>query len=216
MVTVKLGTKKFNPDVTVPGLDEVGFASKTIVTTLRAGFNLGKFEVDIGQDGIYIKVETSNGPMKFIQMMGIGAYKPFAAYYKCASHVKAEEGSSDGKFFYGMRTNEWVDLAKEPLTTGASNSEGDSAVCAGVSGVSSDFGGKESTFDEEDNFTSPNQVGYSNNNICLDHVSMTTLNMEQMIFQVNQVKTFIDRQVCLLYTSPSPRDLSTSRMPSSA
>ena len=25
-----------------------------------------------------------------------------------------------------------------------------------------------------------------------------------------------DREVCLLYTSPSPRDLSTSRMPSSA
>ena len=25
-----------------------------------------------------------------------------------------------------------------------------------------------------------------------------------------------DRQICLLYTSPSPRDLSTSRMPSSA
>ena len=27
---------------------------------------------------------------------------------------------------------------------------------------------------------------------------------------------FTDTQVCLLYTSPSPRDLSTSRMPSSA
>ena len=26
----------------------------------------------------------------------------------------------------------------------------------------------------------------------------------------------VDRQACLLYTSPSPRDLSTSRMPSSA
>ena len=29
-------------------------------------------------------------------------------------------------------------------------------------------------------------------------------------------ETFSDEKVCLLYTSPSPRDLSTSRMPSSA
>ena len=30
------------------------------------------------------------------------------------------------------------------------------------------------------------------------------------------IQTFVQRQACLLYTSPSPRDLSTSRMPSSA
>ena len=30
------------------------------------------------------------------------------------------------------------------------------------------------------------------------------------------VGVFIDSNTCLLYTSPSPRDLSTSRMPSSA
>ena len=30
------------------------------------------------------------------------------------------------------------------------------------------------------------------------------------------VEAFDDPKVCLLYTSPSPRDLSTSRMPSSA
>ena len=29
-------------------------------------------------------------------------------------------------------------------------------------------------------------------------------------------KRFVTHYVCLLYTSPSPRDLSTSRMPSSA
>ena len=34
--------------------------------------------------------------------------------------------------------------------------------------------------------------------------------------KVMDKKTFTDPQVCLLYTSPSPRDLSTSRMPSSA
>ena len=28
--------------------------------------------------------------------------------------------------------------------------------------------------------------------------------------------TFLSNNICLLYTSPSPRDLSTSRMPSSA
>ena len=36
---------------------------------------------------------------------------------------------------------------------------------------------------------------------------------------IQQIKTSLEfeiRKVCLLYTSPSPRDLSTSRMPSSA
>ena len=32
----------------------------------------------------------------------------------------------------------------------------------------------------------------------------------------DQVKDFEQQYICLLYTSPSPRDLSTSRMPSSA
>jgi len=31
-----------------------------------------------------------------------------------------------------------------------------------------------------------------------------------------QIKYTIPKEACLLYTSPSPRDLSTSRMPSSA
>ena len=37
-------------------------------------------------------------------------------------------------------------------------------------------------------------------------------------YQLLKLKTFDDQQLygCLLYTSPSPRDLSTSRMPSSA
>ena len=30
------------------------------------------------------------------------------------------------------------------------------------------------------------------------------------------IKVFAENKVCLLYTSPSPRDLATSRMPSSA
>ena len=33
---------------------------------------------------------------------------------------------------------------------------------------------------------------------------------------VNEMKESGDYDICLLYTSPSPRDLSTSRMPSSA
>ena len=32
----------------------------------------------------------------------------------------------------------------------------------------------------------------------------------------NDMWPFIYKEICLLYTSPSPRDLSTSRMPSSA
>ena len=33
---------------------------------------------------------------------------------------------------------------------------------------------------------------------------------------MDQVTTFMDSQLCLLYTSPSPRDVEESRMPSSA
>ena len=32
----------------------------------------------------------------------------------------------------------------------------------------------------------------------------------------NILDVYLDNETCLLYTSPSPRDLSTSRMPSSA
>ena len=32
----------------------------------------------------------------------------------------------------------------------------------------------------------------------------------------NEIKSLTEADFCLLYTSPSPRDLSTSRMPSSA
>ena len=36
-------------------------------------------------------------------------------------------------------------------------------------------------------------------------------------FIIDQIKTdYVNARDCLLYTSPSPRDLSTSRMPSSA
>eukprot|EP00829_Urostomides_striatus_P015775 TRINITY_DN5034_c0_g1_i1.p2 TRINITY_DN5034_c0_g1~~TRINITY_DN5034_c0_g1_i1.p2 ORF type:complete len:132 (+),score=49.41 TRINITY_DN5034_c0_g1_i1:57-452(+) len=37
-----------------------------------------------------------------------------------------------------------------------------------------------------------------------------------MILVVQVIAYYKNRQLCLLYTSPSPRDLSTSRMPSSA
>ena len=41
--------------------------------------------------------------------------------------------------------------------------------------------------------------------------------LEAMIFEVEEPTVDLtDRSACLLYTSPSPRDLSTSRMPSSA
>ena len=34
--------------------------------------------------------------------------------------------------------------------------------------------------------------------------------------EIYEIRKYSDRLACLLYTSPSPRDLSTSRMPSSA
>ena len=36
------------------------------------------------------------------------------------------------------------------------------------------------------------------------------------IFNIRKIRKFLSLDTCLLYTSPSPRDLSTSRMPSSA
>ena len=39
---------------------------------------------------------------------------------------------------------------------------------------------------------------------------------EELFEQFPGARTFPQIKVCLLYTSPSPRDLSTSRMPSSA
>mgnify|MGYP000436244217 CR=1 FL=1 len=65
-----------------------------------------------------------------------------------------------------------------------------------------------------------------------DYVSMFRFRKEQMVFDIAGVKVGGDvgenptvmigsifykgDKSCLLYTSPSPRDLSTSRMPSSA
>ena len=43
-----------------------------------------------------------------------------------------------------------------------------------------------------------------------------TLDMRKMMGDKKQVYSINETSACLLYTSPSPRDLSTSRMPSSA
>ena len=42
-----------------------------------------------------------------------------------------------------------------------------------------------------------------------------TLSVEEVDKRIQELKT-VQYWLCLLYTSPSPRDLSTSRMPSSA
>ena len=47
----------------------------------------------------------------------------------------------------------------------------------------------------------------------IDASECTWLNVELSIASCGEIGQFVD---CLLYTSPSPRDLSTSRMPSSA
>ena len=47
----------------------------------------------------------------------------------------------------------------------------------------------------------------------LDNANMTVSNMSELEFD-NEI--VVGNSTCLLYTSPSPRDLSTSRMPSSA
>ena len=40
--------------------------------------------------------------------------------------------------------------------------------------------------------------------------------LDYVLIKLNDDGDFKNRKICLLYTSPSPRDLSTSRMPSSA
>ena len=47
-------------------------------------------------------------------------------------------------------------------------------------------------------------------------VKATNRVLDFKILSEKQSKEFISIKICLLYTSPSPRDLSTSRMPSSA
>ena len=45
-----------------------------------------------------------------------------------------------------------------------------------------------------------------------DEINILKNNIKELQEQLNTAH----RRICLLYTSPSPRDLSTSRMPSSA
>ena len=41
-------------------------------------------------------------------------------------------------------------------------------------------------------------------------------NVENLAAEIDEALSSTPYEICLLYTSPSPRDLSTSRMPSSA
>ena len=50
----------------------------------------------------------------------------------------------------------------------------------------------------------------------MQRVNEVTKNLENLLREKIENLKFVVIQVCLLYTSPSPRDLSTSRMPSSA
>ena len=58
----------------------------------------------------------------------------------------------------------------------------------------------------------PNKFRYDNYKVSFEH----TFNRLKMILSVDQSALDYKNNLCLLYTSPSPRDLSTSRMPSSA
>ena len=71
-------------------------------------------------------------------------------------------------------------------------------------------GGVCDTWDKADDGT-PNQQDWIAGVYEFDLVDTSTINME-MSWALHE----FNRTTCLLYTSPSPRDLSTSRMPSSA
>ena len=48
------------------------------------------------------------------------------------------------------------------------------------------------------------------------HVAKTLLTRGEHIVAVDNLNDYYDVSLCLLYTSPSPRDATLSRMPSSA
>ena len=60
------------------------------------------------------------------------------------------------------------------------------------------------------------QVGYSSISFAVDIVVSYVLGYEISGFDEIAAVEVHDSESCLLYTSPSPRDLSTSGMPSSA
>ena len=59
---------------------------------------------------------------------------------------------------------------------------------------------------------------YDYEHIFCDNASedKTVAELEKIAAKDSRVKVIVNANNCLLYTSPSPRDLSTSRMPSSA
>ena len=130
--------------------------------------------------------------------------------------MKAKEGSNDGNKFCETRTDKWVDHTKETPTTGASDSTDNSTVCAGVSEMSPDCGDEnftsDGTSDEGNKFTVSDEDGNCDNGD-FDHMSAEIFTQGR---ESTRIKQFDTNNTCLLYTSPSPRDLSTSRMPSSA
>ena len=58
--------------------------------------------------------------------------------------------------------------------------------------------------------------GFQNNTIARDLVMRRTLKNGKSLQFIYTGRTTAEYHTCLLYTSPSPRDLSTPRMPSSA
>ena len=94
--------------------------------------------------------------------MGTWVYEPPGRCYELTLGMKAEEGSSDGNLFYGMRTAEWADHAEEHPTIGVTDSEDDNTVRAGVSKMSSNHDNEDSTFDKEDDIPDD---GYRDNRI---------------------------------------------------
>ena len=50
----------------------------------------------------------------------------------------------------------------------------------------------------------------------VENIALEITNNQRFVIPMSNAQLMVNGQACLLYTSPSPRDLSTSRMPSSA
>ena len=52
--------------------------------------------------------------------------------------------------------------------------------------------------------------------LALLNIFFSTANVQAKTFNINDIEISTPFEICLLYTSPSPRDRTRSRMPSSA